>query len=252
MSEDPDVHGKREGRVAREGEVTIDSEMFARVLNRAGLTERQLCIRLAVARTTIRRCLNIDGKDALINIEENALRTLVKAVSDTLQEQISPESFYVDLDSKRREILSWRRDIRRECLLLGKSRHLIAALDNPNTHEFLSSSDNAQLLYATLANNGWTNRYSEAKWACSWRQASTYVAHLRGKEEDRLQYYCSGNEGIADGAAMDLIVNTGWFDSTLYRIAVARSDVKYGMEFISWEFECSRKFLLNDWVESEK
>lgn len=54
----------------------------------------------------------------------------------------------------------------------------------------------AQHLYASLCNTPWRNKQTGDMYTCSWRYAGGFVASLREKGEDYLDFYCSGGEGL--------------------------------------------------------
>lgn len=58
-----------------------------------------------------------------------------------------------------------------------------------------SSEDYSQNLYAALCNNYFVR--DGARWSCSWRQAGSVVAELRGKG-DYMDWYCSGISPFGD------------------------------------------------------
>jgi hypothetical protein len=57
----------------------------------------------------------------------------------------------------------------------------------------------AQNLYAAMCNVGWLKNGIE--WSCSWRYSGGLVAELRDKDEDYMDYYCSG---IHDGSSTNV------------------------------------------------
>lgn len=79
---------------------------------------------------------------------------------------------------------------------------------SPRIAERVADDDYARDLYAALCNVDW--RKGAGEWSCSWRTAGGIVAKLRGKGEDYMDFYCSGNEGqIAPQIAADLAM-LGW------------------------------------------
>ena len=60
----------------------------------------------------------------------------------------------------------------------------------------------AQNIYAALCNMRWQPQevwpvLNDEYWTCSWRSAGGIVAELRNKDEDYMDYYCSGMGGFA-------------------------------------------------------
>lgn len=53
----------------------------------------------------------------------------------------------------------------------------------------------AQQLYASLCNTVWYNKSTNDIYSCSWRYAGGLVAAIRNKQEDYLNFYCTGKEG---------------------------------------------------------
>jgi len=53
----------------------------------------------------------------------------------------------------------------------------------------------AKSLYASLCNTPWMNKKTGEIYTCSWRYAGGFVAKLREKDEDYMDFYCSGGEG---------------------------------------------------------
>ena len=68
----------------------------------------------------------------------------------------------------------------------------------------------AERLYASLCNMQWKYKADEELWACTWRYAGAMVAELRNQEEEYLDFYCSGNEGIVDSEIGSLLGEMGW------------------------------------------
>ena len=61
----------------------------------------------------------------------------------------------------------------------------------------------AEKLYSALCNVRWQKQdvmplLADSMWSCSWRTAGAIVARLRGRNEDYLDFYCSGSEGVVD------------------------------------------------------
>jgi len=61
--------------------------------------------------------------------------------------------------------------------------------------ERVQDDDFAEHLYASLCNTVWHNKKTKEYYSCSWRYAGSFVASLREKGEDYLNFYCSGGEG---------------------------------------------------------
>lgn len=51
-------------------------------------------------------------------------------------------------------------------------------------------------------------------WTCSWRTAGRYIAEIRninhGKNEDYMDFYCSGNEGRVSDLVKECFDRMGW------------------------------------------
>ena len=70
--------------------------------------------------------------------------------------------------------------------------------------------DFAVELYGSLCNAEW--RHDDGShWAGgSWRYVANVVAHLRGRGEEYLDFYCSGGEGKISGRVADAMAELGW------------------------------------------
>ena len=73
----------------------------------------------------------------------------------------------------------------------------------------------AQNIYAALCNNGFIKLdvipiLKEQEWSCSWRYAGGIVAELRNQDEDYLDFYCSGGEGIVQDDIAEDFARIGW------------------------------------------
>ena len=66
----------------------------------------------------------------------------------------------------------------------------------------------AKELYAALCNIIWKN--SEEEYSCTWRYAGELVASLRDKNEDYMDFYCSGNEGIISENVKNILTKYNW------------------------------------------
>jgi hypothetical protein len=53
----------------------------------------------------------------------------------------------------------------------------------------------AKNFYASLCNTVWFNKSTQDIYSCSWRYAGGFVAKIRRKGENYLDFYCSGEEG---------------------------------------------------------
>ena len=75
-------------------------------------------------------------------------------------------------------------------------------------------SDYAKDLYASLCNMQWKNLSNndgeEADWSCSWRYSGGVIADLRQENEDYLDFYCAGNEGIVTEEIEQDLKILGW------------------------------------------
>ena len=59
----------------------------------------------------------------------------------------------------------------------------------------LENDEYAYAFYAALCNTEWKKLNTDYVYCCTWRYAGSLVANMRDKEEDYLDFYCSGNEG---------------------------------------------------------
>lgn len=66
----------------------------------------------------------------------------------------------------------------------------------------------ANALYASLCNVDWIK--NGISWSCSWRCAGDYVAQIRLKNEDYIDFYCSGNEGVVNEKVAEILAKDGW------------------------------------------
>ena len=63
-------------------------------------------------------------------------------------------------------------------------------------------------LYGALCNNRFFK--NDKEWTCSWRYAGELVADLRNKNENYMDFYCSGNEGEVTSEITHDLLNLGW------------------------------------------
>ena len=73
----------------------------------------------------------------------------------------------------------------------------------------------AQKMYAALCNTEWGKedlfeRIKGTTWSCSWRYAGGLVANISSRNEDYMDYYCSGGEGHVDDEIRDDLKTIGW------------------------------------------
>lgn len=64
-------------------------------------------------------------------------------------------------------------------------------------------------LYAGLCNADWEHD-DGTRWEGSWRYAGELIAHLRGRGECYLDFYCSGGEGEITDRVADAMAALGW------------------------------------------
>lgn len=74
--------------------------------------------------------------------------------------------------------------------------------------EKIKNIEYAKNLYAALCNNVFVK--NDTEWSCTWRYAGSIVAKLRWKNEDYLDFYCSGNEGSITPEVQQDLENLGW------------------------------------------
>jgi hypothetical protein len=67
----------------------------------------------------------------------------------------------------------------------------------------------AEELYAGLCNADWSHD-DGATWHGSWRYAADVVAHLRGRSESYLDFYCGGGEGEIIERVAAAMAALGW------------------------------------------
>jgi len=72
----------------------------------------------------------------------------------------------------------------------------------------------ADELYCALCNTEWAHD-DGTEWTGSWRYAAGIVAHLRGRGEDYMDFYCSGggSEGTISSRVRDALATLGWHGS---------------------------------------
>jgi hypothetical protein len=79
---------------------------------------------------------------------------------------------------------------------------------SPRIRELVRSDVFATLLYAAMCNTVWRHVATGTLWSCSWRQAGSIVARLRG--EGDMDWYCSMSEGLVDEQVMAELAALGW------------------------------------------
>jgi len=93
--------------------------------------------------------------------------------------------------------------------------------DCPVIMDKLQDDEYAQKMYAAFCNVLWYKLNAEPnEWTVSWRTAGGIVAELRSKNEDYLDFYCSGiasvddlsvtPEGTVDPEIIEDLKNLGW------------------------------------------
>lgn len=65
-------------------------------------------------------------------------------------------------------------------------------------------------LYGALCNAEWCHDNGSRWRGGSWRYIAEFVAHLRGRGEDYLEFYCSGGEGEISARVADAMARLGW------------------------------------------
>lgn len=68
----------------------------------------------------------------------------------------------------------------------------------------------AQKLYASLCNTVWINKSTNDIYSCTWRYAGRFVAEIRDKGEDYLNFYCSGGEGLRHSVVYNELKKLGY------------------------------------------
>lgn len=81
-----------------------------------------------------------------------------------------------------------------------------------------TNKDYAQTVYAALCNMRWQPQdvwpvLKDEYWTCSWRYAGGTVAELRNCNENYMDYYCSGGEGIVTDEIREDFAKIGWHPS---------------------------------------
>ena len=74
----------------------------------------------------------------------------------------------------------------------------------------LEDKDYAAKVYDALCNNDWQHVETKDIFHCSWRYAGSIVANNRKYNQDYLDYYCSGNEGVVDPEVALDFAKLGW------------------------------------------
>lgn len=75
-------------------------------------------------------------------------------------------------------------------------------------------TDYGYRLYATLCNNEFIKNdvwsiLQDKTWSCSWRYAGGIVSRLEDND-NYMDYYCSGNEGLVDEEIREDLLKIGW------------------------------------------
>jgi hypothetical protein len=103
----------------------------------------------------------------------------------------------------------------------------------------------AQNLYAAMCNNEFQRLdvmdiLRDQRWSCSWRSAGGIVAEIRDRNEDYMDYYCSGIRGGADLSAEEFAVMDPeqqiWYKESLAFVpeSVVTDDVREDLRSIGW------------------
>lgn len=79
---------------------------------------------------------------------------------------------------------------------------------SPRIAELVMDDRFAEDLYRALCNTSWFRNGHE--WGCTWRQAGGVVANLRDLNEDYIDFYCSGREGIVTDEIAGELAALGW------------------------------------------
>jgi len=97
--------------------------------------------------------------------------------------------------------------------------------------EYLRDRDIAVEFYSALCNVDWYAKKPplpddeliiwklkgerDSAWSCSWRTAGGYIAEIRNKyhntNENYMDFYCSGNEGVVSGLVEECLDRMGWY-----------------------------------------
>lgn len=87
----------------------------------------------------------------------------------------------------------------------------IAALrGNPEIRARLQDKIFAQHLYSALCNTDLYYQDDPTPVGCTWRTAGGIVADLRDQNEDYLDFYCSGDEGVVYPEIAEALAAIGW------------------------------------------
>jgi hypothetical protein len=88
--------------------------------------------------------------------------------------------------------------------------------DRDLEHDIKSLADRAREdrgfaaeLYAALCNAYWSHD-DRTTWNGSWRYAADVVAHVRGRSESYLDFYCCGGEGEITERVAEAMAALGW------------------------------------------
>ena len=77
----------------------------------------------------------------------------------------------------------------------------------------------AQAMYAALCNQEWRmKKFPWGKYGCSWRYAGGLIAQIRDRDENYMDYYCSGitkdnstvPEGVVTNEVLKAMNDLGW------------------------------------------
>lgn len=73
----------------------------------------------------------------------------------------------------------------------------------------MNDDDFARRVYASLCNIDWVHE-NGTEYSCTWRYAGGLVAEIRDRDEDYMDFYCTGNEGVIDAEVADAMEAHGW------------------------------------------
>ena len=90
-------------------------------------------------------------------------------------------------------------------------------MDRDLEHDLRALADRARTerdfaveLYGSLCNAEWRHDDGSRWPGGTWRYVADLVAHLRGRGEDYLDFYCSGGEGEISVRVADAMAELGW------------------------------------------